>query len=433
MCNPFWRCFLVYLGVILLLGSCNKITDVFQGESPRQKYAHGLEKSPLAHNKIVKTWQQTADSVLQQPPAVKLPFRTKIIYYSDEAHAWAWQIALPQGRTLRAHVAQSDTTQQIFLDLFSVNGGRLTLETSLHDSILSYTAQETQSLVLRAQAELLVNGSATLTFTDNPSMKFPVKNGIRADIGSFWGDPRDGGRRKHKGVDIFADRGTPVLATAEGWISRTGNSGLGGKQVWLRANGKSMYYAHLDSIDSHGGQQVDAGDTLGFVGNSGNARTTPPHLHFGIYDQGAINPLPFIDFANDNYESVTAEPGNFSKWGRIASAQANVRPLPSTVQPPIVSLSKNNPVQVMGGIGKWYRVKLPDGRHGFIYETLVEVPERPIGTVNISAGDLLYDSFSSSFGFFKADTSRQTDYFAVYQNRRLAKFMNKWVWVNSKE
>lgn len=429
MRNPWQRCFLLYLGVVLFLGRCNKITDVFQAESPREKYAHGLEKSPLAHNGIVKTWQQTADSVLDKPVAVDLPFQTKIVYFSDEAHAWAWQVPLPQGRTLHAHVAQTDTAQQVFLDLFSVDGGRPTLKKSLQDSILSYTANESQSLIIRVQAELLVNGSATLTFTDNPSMEFPVQNGIRADIGSFWGDPRDGGRRQHKGVDIFAERGTPVLATADGWITRTGNRGLGGKQVWLRANGKSMYYAHLDSISSHPGQKVSRGDTLGFVGNSGNARTTPTHLHFGIYDHGAINPLPFIDFANITAEPVSADPKMFAKWGRIASGKANVRPLPSTKQSPIATLSQNNPVQIIGGIGEWYRVKLPDGRPGFIYKNLLELPERPVGTAAISAGDALYHSFSSTLGFLKADSARSVDYFAAYQNRRLTKFESRWIWV----
>ena len=73
-------------------------------------------------------------------------------------------------------------------------------------------------------------------------------------------------------------------------------SGLGGKQVWV--TGPAMerhYYAHLDGW-AEGlatGQVVWPGDTLGYVGDSGNARGTPPHLHYGIYgNEGALDPLP---------------------------------------------------------------------------------------------------------------------------------------------
>ncbi len=94
----------------------------------------------------------------------------------------------------------------------------------------------------------------------------------------------DGGNRNHEGVDIFAAKGTPVVAVANGFVTRTGNQGLGGKQVWLRdsSSGNAYYYAHLDSILTESGKQVRINDTLGFVGNTGNAAGGSPHLHFGI-------------------------------------------------------------------------------------------------------------------------------------------------------
>jgi murein DD-endopeptidase MepM/ murein hydrolase activator NlpD len=73
---------------------------------------------------------------------------------------------------------------------------------------------------------------------------------------------------------------------------------LGGNVVWVwdAERGQALYYAHLDRQDVSAGSRVHAGDVLGRVGNTGNARTTPPHLHFGIYRpiEGAIDPLPFI-------------------------------------------------------------------------------------------------------------------------------------------
>src|SRR5690606_27632559 len=130
-----------------------------------------------------------------------------------------------------------------------------------------------------------------------PSLGFPVAGKGNANIQSLWGADRDRGARRHEGVDIFAARGTAVIAVTDGIIVRSGAYGLGGEQVWLRDRlfGISIYYAHLDSIHVYPRQRVEKGDTLGFVGNTGNARTTSPHLHFGIYSRyGAVDPLPYI-------------------------------------------------------------------------------------------------------------------------------------------
>jgi murein DD-endopeptidase MepM/ murein hydrolase activator NlpD len=128
------------------------------------------------------------------------------------------------------------------------------------------------------------------------SLVFPV-SGKRSNIGSFWGDVRDGGKRKHRGIDIFAKKGTPVVAISDGIIVHKGNTPRGGKTLWMRAIGQpwTVYYAHLDQQKVKAGQFVKKGDVLGTVGNTGNARTTPAHLHFGIYSlTGAINPLPYV-------------------------------------------------------------------------------------------------------------------------------------------
>ncbi len=126
---------------------------------------------------------------------------------------------------------------------------------------------------------------------------FPV-SGNKAKTQSFWGDARDGGARKHEGIDIMAPRGAPVVAVHDGIISVLNENNAGGKVVWLRPNGKdyTLYYAHLDEQLVSTGQRVNAGDTIGLVGNTGNARTTVPHLHFGIYTTGgAVDPYPFVN------------------------------------------------------------------------------------------------------------------------------------------
>ena len=156
----------------------------------------------------------------------------------------------------------------------------------------------------------------------------------------------------------------------------------------------------------------------------------PPHLHFGIYDRGAINPLPFIDFAKTNTEPLTADPEAFSKWGRIVSAKANVRPLPSTQEPPLASLSKNNPVQIIGGTGEWYQVQLPEGERGFIYQTLVELADTRLGQTTLRKNDFYFSSYSATKPLLRSDSELTIEYFGSYRDRQLSKIGNRWVWLN---
>jgi murein DD-endopeptidase MepM/ murein hydrolase activator NlpD len=128
------------------------------------------------------------------------------------------------------------------------------------------------------------------------SLPVPVAGVRPARLADTWGGMRSEGRR-HEGIDIFAQRGTPVLAATEGIVLRVGSNRLGGQVVWvLGPGGQRHYYAHLDSYgDVHAGMRIDAGHIVGYVGNTGNAATTPPHLHYGIYTAGgAVNPYPYL-------------------------------------------------------------------------------------------------------------------------------------------
>ncbi len=87
----------------------------------------------------------------------------------------------------------------------------------------------------------------------------------------------------HKGIDIFAKAGTPVLAASQGLIISTGFNEMGGNYVLiLGAKWRFYYYAHLQTVHSHTLQWVRAGEQIGTVGNTGNAAGKPPHLHFSI-------------------------------------------------------------------------------------------------------------------------------------------------------
>ena len=130
------------------------------------------------------------------------------------------------------------------------------------------------------------------------ALNMPVVGIQPYDLSDSWHFARDGGRRKHKGIDIFAPKGTGIVAVADGVVSFIGEQPKGGLCLWLTTeSGTSFYYAHLDrwAAGLYEGMEVRRGDLLGYVGNTGNAKTTPPHLHFAVNDNDEmVNPYPIL-------------------------------------------------------------------------------------------------------------------------------------------
>jgi murein DD-endopeptidase MepM/ murein hydrolase activator NlpD len=128
-----------------------------------------------------------------------------------------------------------------------------------------------------------------------PGFVCPVQGG--ASFINDWGFPRSGGRT-HKGTDMFAPKGRPTVAVGPGVI-RLKNNNLGGTTIQLRTDyGVTYYYAHLNGYASgmSTGRRVSPGQVIGYVGNTGNALGTSPHLHFEIWPGGgaAVNPYPTL-------------------------------------------------------------------------------------------------------------------------------------------
>lgn len=128
----------------------------------------------------------------------------------------------------------------------------------------------------------------------------PVKGISRNQLRDTWGSARSQGR-SHEGIDIMAERGTKVYSATEGLVADLRNNNLGGKVIWLLGpSGSWHYYAHLDGHKRglNVGDYVHKGDLIGYVGNTGNARHTAPHLHYGIYlngkGRGAVNPYSYL-------------------------------------------------------------------------------------------------------------------------------------------
>ena len=136
----------------------------------------------------------------------------------------------------------------------------------------------------------------------------------------------------HHGNDIFAQLGAPVLAVTDGTLFLVGWNDVGGNRVWLRdAAGNEFYYAHLSAFSplAQEGAQVKAGDVIGFVGTTGDAVGTPPHLHFEIHPRGllwmgydgVVNPYPYLTawlrLDDVEFGGWTPQPGRAPEAGAV--------------------------------------------------------------------------------------------------------------------
>jgi murein DD-endopeptidase MepM/ murein hydrolase activator NlpD len=104
----------------------------------------------------------------------------------------------------------------------------------------------------------------------------------------------------HAGNDIFAAAGTPVVAVCDGSLNRVGTLPISGNRLWVKCarTGDAFFYAHLSAFatDARDGVKVKAGQVVGFVGSTGDAEQTPPHLHFEVHpgNRAAVDPYPFL-------------------------------------------------------------------------------------------------------------------------------------------
>lgn len=158
------------------------------------------------------------------------------------------------------------------------------------DKLLPSISQQTQSFVVAKwqQMSLLQQDLPTENSLPSPLPDQPLTD--------TWGAARSQGR-SHEGIDIFAPRHTPIQSTTQGVVSKVGENTLGGLVVVVVGpGGAGHYYAHLeDYADISPNDWVNAGDVIGYVGDSGNAKGTPPHVHYGIYINGsAVNPYPLL-------------------------------------------------------------------------------------------------------------------------------------------
>ncbi|HEX6135677.1 MAG TPA: M23 family metallopeptidase [Longimicrobiales bacterium] len=287
-------------GAVLVLAACatgEAARMLPEDRSPRDVYAARYRADPGA----LRAWEEASRRALRTGRRAGPSLRERVRFPDRDAHAEAWRFHLVRGQTLRVQVRPVDGGSPLFMDVFQHLGGdvlRPARPARRSDHALTFVARASGEFVLRLQPRIGSGGEYDVSVEGDAQLQFPVAGGGLSDIGGVFGDPRDGGAREHEGVDIFAPRGTAVVAVADGWIEQARHTPTGGVVIWQHdaARGLRYYYAHLDALHVREGERVSAGDVIGRVGNTGNARGTPPHLHFGVYQPGTIplDPLPMI-------------------------------------------------------------------------------------------------------------------------------------------
>lgn len=365
-----------YLIIALICTSCsrlNKATDFITNPSAKEIYKRDYNIS----DQLFSLWEEQIKIGLQDSLKIELPYAESGKFMPRSFPVYAYEMNLNPGEVFNLEIFTDSVNDLVFIDFY-----RMTLDSiqsfnkiesaEIDQKIFQYEIKESGLYKIVIQPAIETQSDFVLKFNKKPAYFFPVADGKNSDIQSYWGAKRDGGARSHEGIDIFADRGTPVLAATNGRIGFTGEKGLGGKQVWLRdtKRGQSLYYAHLDSISKTSGS-VKKGDTLGFVGNTGNAKTTPPHLHFGIYKRGAINPLYFV-YQHENFTpEITAFDKNSTSL-LTKSSVANLRNQPNTSTSQILGQAKNkDTLQLLGKTGDWFHVRPKNKSASFVHESLV--------------------------------------------------------------
>lgn len=374
--------------MLIITASCTTSgpAGFFAKKSPHELYGEKIKNAGLQETALGKLWFSAAQQSLASPLTINLPYTETGYFSADQPRAAGLQFHGKRGEKLNIILSKKPTTGfSIYLDLWqppvtSDSRPKLLSYADTTPATITHEVETDGTYILRLQPELLKSGEYTLSITTEPSLAFPVTPEVKSNIGSLWGSGRDGGARRHEGIDIFAPRGTALLAAADGVISGETENRLGGKVIFLRPENKNyaLYYAHLDQHLVQPGQTVKTGDTIGTMGNTGNARTTSPHLHFGIYTNlGAVDPLPFVNQVRKTPEKISAPLSNLGKWVRNKKNVRLLSELSASAQAALL-VEANTLLEVEAATSGWYKVSLPGGEKGFVASSAVSSVSLPV-------------------------------------------------------
>lgn len=389
-----FKILLVYLFAPTLLIACKSGPfNLLKPATPHQAYERKLISAGLDKTAIGTKWINNAQQSLQKAVEIKLPYQETGYFSAEKNEAIAFKFQLLKGQKLQVNLNRKPIENfMIYSDLFEVDGANYKSLASA-DTLgfnIQLDAEQSGTYILRLQPELLGSGEFTLAITSGASLDFPLKSANRSSIKSLWGVDRDKGARRHEGIDIFAPLRTPVLAVADGTVTRVNTNNLGGKVVWFRPQNKNytLYYAHLDEQTVTDGQAVVLGDTLGLMGTTGNAKGGLPHLHLGIYTNGgAIDPLPFVD------PTVQTPPKIISSTAALNTTMRTNAAVKLLVDSQLLSLKTGTIVRVNAASQNNYRVELPDGKFSYIANNKLNETTKPLRTLKVNVAEqALFDN-----------------------------------------
>ncbi|MGI9625523.1 MAG: peptidoglycan DD-metalloendopeptidase family protein [Longimicrobiales bacterium] len=410
-----------------LLTACTPpdVNEFFRESTPHEAYQHSLATAGLEGTRLAKAWIDAARGALDAPLEVAPPYEEFGYFVAAEPVALGYRIELERGQRMEISVqTEGNDEVRLFLELFaaprSEEQPRL-LDFGEGDSAtVHFEPSDGGTFLLRVQPELLVDVPYRLNVRVDVALAFPVQDRNMSAVLSYFGDDREGGRRTHHGVDIFAPRHTPVLAVSDGIVTRVEVTNLGGKVVWLRdrERGQSVYYAHLQEQLVEEGDNVRRGDPLGLVGNSGNARTTPPHLHFGVYrrGRGPIDPWHHIRRLSQVAPEMTGDSTQIGRWVRVETDGMRLRQAASRESAVRAELPLGLPLKVEATASDWYRVSLPDGEVGFVAARLTEPAVTAVGTTTPAVNVALWNSIGDQVPIDQIPAQTETPVLGEYGN-----------------
>jgi TP901 family phage tail tape measure protein len=223
---------------------------------------------------------------------------------------------------------------------------------------------------IAARAGEAVKNVAVQTFKGRgPFRTFPIAGTRNYSYSDTFGAPRPGGRT-HQGIDIIAPMGTPVVATFPGFIERVPNE-LGGLAVHVRGSRGYTYNAHFSKYGKSG--RVGTGDVIGYVGQTGNAKYSVPHLHFEWHPNNgpAVDPYQYLR-AVDPKLNPKMHTGGIVRFNTPAMLHSGETVIPASVtkalsragsQPPVVNVNVTIEGDIYGDENSYRR----------LYETLERV------------------------------------------------------------
>jgi len=399
MCIRFkHKSYFVLLVSLGLFSHCQKeiVPEPYKPSNSHEAYVHSLRTADLAHTALARDWILAAENAMKNPVDVEPPFEEA--FYVDHAAAFAvaYHFSVIKGQRVEINVTFDGQKRcRLFMDLYRVRGlsckdWRLVASANNNEKHVEFEPREDAEYVIRLQPELLRGGRFNVTIRNMASLEFPVLGYDYRAIGSEFGAPRDGGRRKHHGVDIFTKRHIPVIAPSRAFVRRVSESDIGGLNIWLHDAKRDLhiYFAHLQTQDVEENTYVEAGQRIGTVGNTGNARRTPPHLHFGIYvrGEGPVDPVNFIKNINSTPKEITADPAILGQWARSKQASVSLKATVNSRSDEIARLDPHSAMKVQAASGNTYRVLLPDGLSGYVSSRHIELAAETLEIQQADAG-----------------------------------------------